>query len=457
MMQKGWRPKRIRLVATRERLSQASGLGTMIELFDQSQLAREFERCLPRRKSPRSFGSYRLGLVQIASFLYGHDCLDDLLEFQEDPFLNELMEGETPAARTMGDFLRDFDDSHLVLLNEFLAKMSYRIRTQMIAVLPEEYKPSEAPIMDIDSTDHVQSGEKMEGLAWNYKNHWCLDSQVVFDEMGICAGFNLRPGNTKSGVDGPAQIRNAFRYWRKDEEKYLRADSAYCYEEVFRTCLDLRSYFTITANQATTGWENHIEEIVNWKVWEYTDKEKLKAAEQEKVLPTIESGSFLWAPSWAANIRLTIIVKRTWVVDKENSQGKWDYYGVVAGMPQEFTMQRIIEHHQKRGHSENFIRDEKYGYDLKHFPCQKLKANYAYGLLGMVAHNILRWCAVIEKPDKPHFSKKLRRRFIYIPGKVVHHARQLFVKIPERFFREVNRLRQGWQLPLHPAPAWATG
>ena len=79
------------------------------------------------------------------------------------------------------------------------------------------------------------------------------------------------------------------------------------------------------------------------------------------------------------------------------------------------------------------------------------------GLLAMVAHNILRWCAIIEKPHKPHFSKKLRRRFIYIPGKIIKHARQLCVKVPERFFKEVNRLREGWQLPLHPAPAWATG
>jgi hypothetical protein len=138
--------------------------------------------------------------------------------------------------------------------------------------------------------------------------------------------------------------------------------------------------------------------------------------------------------------------------------GKWEYYAVVTGMPmQKFTMQQVMEHHQKRANSENFIREEKYGYDLKHFPCLKLKANHAFGLLAMVAQNILRWCAIITKPNRPHFSKKLRRRFVYIPGKVVEHARSLCMKIPERFFKEVNRLREGWQLPLHPAPVWATG
>ena len=130
---------------------------------------------------------------------------------------------------------------------------------------------------------------------------------------------------------------------------------------------------------------------------------------------------------------------------------------MVTGMPlQKFSLQQVVEFHNQRGDVENFIREEKYSYDLKHFPCQKLSANYAYGLLAMVAHNILRWCAVLQKPDKPNFSKKLRRRFIYIPGKIVEHARQLCIKIPERFFKEVQRQRKAWQLSLHPAPAWAT-
>lgn len=52
-----------------------------------------------------------------------------------------------------------------------------------------------------------------------------------------------------------------------------------------------------------------------------------------------------------------------------------------------------MEHHALRGNSENFIREEKYGYDLKHFPCQKLSANHAYGLFALIAHNFLRTIA----------------------------------------------------------------
>lgn len=89
--------------------------------------------------------------------------------------------------------------------------------------------------------------------------------------------------------------------------------------------------------------------------------------------------------------------------------------------------------------------------DLKHFPCLKLKANFAYGLIAMIAHNLLRWVAKVEKPDKPQFAKKLRRRFVFIPGKVVTHARRTVLKVNAKFYEEVMRLRTAWQ--LQPCPA----
>lgn len=88
-------PRKIKLVASKEKLTNAAGLGTMVEAFDESPLALKFADCLPERLSNRSKGSYRLGLIQLSSFLYGHDCIDDLIEFRQDPMLEAVMKGET--------------------------------------------------------------------------------------------------------------------------------------------------------------------------------------------------------------------------------------------------------------------------------------------------------------------------------------------------------------------------
>jgi Transposase DDE domain group 1 len=440
---------------TKRRLTSMAGLSTLIEAFDQSALKKPFLESLPERKSPRSQGSYRLGLIQMASFMRGHDCLADLEEFRKDPMLFELLKGESVSPRTMGDFLRDFEVEHLEKLNQFLSRQAKAYRLQLERMLKKPFKPSLGPHLSIDSTSHVQSGVKMEGLAYNYKDEWCLDSQVIFDELGFCWDMELRSGNTKSGVGAERQIRRAFAAYKFQDEKYLSGDAAYCNQEVMTTCLSVGAFFTLTANQATTLWEDHIGEIEKWEPWVYTPEELKEAADEGRSLPEIELGRFYWRPSWNEVLRLPVVVKRQKYGQEEQMQlgaGIYKYYGVVTSLPLvSWSLQEVMEHHNQRGNAENFIREEKYGYDLKHFPCLQLKANQAFGLLALAAHNILRWVSIHDNPSRPRFAKGLRRKFIDIPAIVVSHARLLVLRVSEAALKEVNRIREALELkPYNP-------
>ena len=439
---------------TNRRLTSAAGLSTLLEAFDQSALKKPFSAALPERRSPRSLGSYRLGLIQLASFMRGHDCLADIEEFRKDPMLMEVLRGEIVSPRTMGDFLRDFESAHIENLSSFLSLQAKSYRLQLEKMLKKQFKPSVAPHLSIDSTSHVQSGVKMEGVAYNYKDEWCLDSQVIFDELGFAWDMELRPGNSKSGVGAGVQIRRAFSSYKFADEKYLSGDAAYCYQEVMTTCLSLGAYFTLTANQATTGWEDHIESIVKWEPWVYSDEEKAEAAERGRTLPEIELGRFYWQPSWNESLRLPVVVKRQKYGVEEQMQlgaGIYKYYGVVTSLPLiKWSLQGVIEHHNKRGNAENFIREEKYGYDLKHFPCLELKANHGFGLLALAAHNVLRWVAIHDNPSRPRFAKGIRRTFINIPAIVVSHARLLALRVSAAAFEEVNRIREALELKPYP-------
>jgi hypothetical protein len=456
-------PTVFKLLATEDKLTAAAGLATIMEVFDESPLSRGFREALPSRSTAngRSGGSYRLGLIQLNSFIYGHDSLDDLEEFRDDPLLEEALKGEVAAPKTIGDWLRDFEPEHHQKMNGYLSSMARQIRRQLIQVQPPEHKPKAALTIDIDSTAHEQEGEKMEGLGWNYDNVWGLFSEVAYDELGLCHGVRLAPGNTKPGSGCVPLIEQCFSGMKFSDEKYARMDAAYCYEDPLRTLIRLGVTYTVTANQAYTGWENHIDEIPEWSTWVYSQEQIEKAEKKKRKLPRVEVGRFYWQPSWSESLRIPVIVKRTW---KEPEQvgmitlpGEWKYYAIVTNWDLfRNSLQSVMEFHQRRGNAENFIREEKYGYDLKHFPCLQLGANHAFGQLAMVAHNILRWIAVIQKPDKPHFSKKIRRRYVYIPGKVIQHARQVFLKIPVRFYEEVQRLLPG--LRFNPSSsAFASG
>lgn len=493
---------KIKIEMSKERLTAAAGLGTLVEIFDQSGMAKAFTECLPERVSHRSQGSYKLALNLICGFIHGFDCLDDYDDFKGDEAIKALFGEGTPRSRTLGDFLRDFEEEHIKKLNNFLSTMSWGMLASLEKNQSEEHKPGIVSL-DIDSTDHPQSGNEMEGLAWNYKKNWCLDSQVVFDQMGFCHGFDLRSGNTRSGVGADWLLAGALKDGKKQMERkfegktFCRADSAYCKQDVIKTLLEKGVLFAIAANDGTTGWKEKMEkEGLVWTPWVYSKEEQEKALARGRELPKIDLARFYWTPKWSekeeSKLMFPIVVKRT--LNKERyeelrkrghqfsleidesymKEDPYDYYAVVCNFPldlstereegdrdrlarqkvKRYSLQEVMSFYQKRGNSENFIREEKYGYDLKHFPCLKLNANRGYGLLAMVAHNLLRYVALVMKPEKPHFSKKLRKRFVFHAGKVVRHARQIVLRISEHGYEEVMSLREAWGLepkkvPLH--------
>jgi hypothetical protein len=413
----------------------------------------------------------------IASHLHEAESLSDIAKIKGDPALEALFDDDVAAARTIGDYLRDFEDEHLSKLNEFLAKMSRSFIGHLKEVQPEEFKPKDLTV-DMDSTSHVHYGETIEGLAYNYKSEWCLESQVAFNSFGFCHGLQLRPGNTKSGVDAVPLIYQSFgknkiqAERRLSQEYFFRADSAYCNQDVIKANLDLGNIFTITAHDGTTGWKSLMEtEPLIWSPWEYRKEDLEKAQKEKRELPKVELSRMHWRPSWSdGKLLFPIVIKRTWKKESEEDRlgqrnlfysdsikdkGQWEYYAVVTNWDlSRVSLTEVMRHHQRRGNAENFIKEEKYNFKLKNFPCRSLKANHAWSLLAQVAHNLLRWMALIESPEKPHYSKKLRRRYVFHPGRVVKHARTVVLKVMRPFYEEVQKMREALQAT--PIPAFST-
>jgi Transposase DDE domain group 1 len=460
--------KKIKLIPCDIKLTASSGLGTVLEIFDNSPLAEEFRKCLPERVSHRSAGSYFLALMVMAGHIHGVDAMSDLAQIQEDPYIAKLFDDEVSAVRTVGDFLRDFSPIHIELLNEFLNTMSRTLFSSLQMNLDESFKPKDL-IVDMDSTYHVHFGEKIEGVTWNYKNEWSLETQVAFSNLGFCHWLQMRPGNTKSGTDAASAIERIFQDARTQQLRrregldYFRADSAYCYQEIFRALLKMGVLFTVTANDATTNWKTRMKEAgLSWTEWVYSEEEKQEALKKERELPRIEVSRFFWQPSWSKETLLfPIVVKRTWKEAKPETQtdifapdtiladGEWEYYAVVTNLDlSTWTLQQVMEHHAKRGNAENFVKEEKYNFNLKNFPCQKLLANQAWVQLAMVAHNMIRWIALMDAPDRPHYSKKIRSKYIFNAGKLIYHAGAWALRVMKSDYeRGMKNLREVWQYP----------
>jgi hypothetical protein len=465
--------KRIQIIPDDTSLTATTGLGIFIEVFNQSPFASELAACLPERTSHRSVGSYLMALLILAGHIRGVESLSALRRVRHDPYLCELFEDEVAAVRTIGDFLYAFKPEHIEKLNVFLNKMAKGISEHLNLVLPAKNRDSRT-IIDMDSSHHVHYGDEIEGLWYNYKNQWCLESHVAFDQIGLCHGIELRPGNTKPGKGAPDFIERVFkdhrqqRIRRLEGNDFFRGDSAYCNQEVIKKCLELGLQFTLTAHKATTQWDRDMaKEGLDWHPWVNSEADLKKAKKAKLELPKAEVARFFWKPSWAERkLLFPIIVRRTWVqyskvkdkmknfgqrnffeIDTVKEEGAWEYYAVVTNMNlAEHSLQEVFEHHRKRGHAENFVREGKYNFHLKNFPCTKLLANQAWVCFAQIAHNLIRWVAVLDSPDRPSFAKGIRDDFVFHPGRVVRHARQVFVRTTLKMKEVLDKI-EGWQFP----------
>jgi hypothetical protein len=359
-----WKPQVVKYEPTDEDLTAAAGLGTMMDLFIETPEYKALRECLPDRTSNASYDTSHLAFVLLCGFWYGYDCLDDLEKFRGDPMVLAKL-GKIPRAKTIGDYLRDFDDQHIRDLNQILTQQALNRRRQLKVV--------DEITLDIDSTPNEQSGKKIEGVEWNYKGQWCLDSLLVYDELGLCYGMLLRPGNTFSSVGSEKMMLDILKNISEKERKgvTVRADSAFCSEDFIRMCLLMGVKFSITAH-GNMGWETEALKLQNFKPWIYSKEEIDEALEKRMELPKIETSFYLYQPGWAAKaLKFPIIVKRTWVVDElkeiPSERAFWRYYGVITNRGlYPLTTQNILEFHAKRGNAENFIKEDKYGYDMKH-------------------------------------------------------------------------------------------
>jgi len=130
-----WRPKRLKVEFTDEKLTASSGLGAMVDAFVDSPQYLGLKECVPHYQSNAAYDPMQFVLPLLASFWYGYDCLEDVEKLENKPDLQHIFEG-IPLARAIGDFLRACDDEHFLMVSEFLVKQSLAARRALAPDAP---------------------------------------------------------------------------------------------------------------------------------------------------------------------------------------------------------------------------------------------------------------------------------------------------------------------------------
>lgn len=423
----------IKIGTTNKQLSSLGGLVIFNNLMAKSKLNQYVEPYLPNSKIAKTRNSNKFqGLIN--GFLAGAECLEDMDQLTKDRGFEVNCE-DTFTSKTYGNFLRSFTNKNCKDLAINLTPVSYNLRDHLF--------PSKKSItIDIDSTSNQQYGLKMEGVRKNYKGVSCLDTIKAFDEYGLQYWCDVRPGSTFTSNGAGEIIHQIFKKIPTKKSfysirRYARADSGYCNSEFFNACAAKDVGF-VTAMRSNL-YNRYLDKVKYWR----NVKQKGRKSIRFYDCRACDLATFSYKKERNhQNLRVIIIRAK-----KPNEDGflfKQDRYDYLAFMTNigehEMSNEKIVQFYRKRGNAENFIKELKYGFDLKHYPCQKLVANKAYGLIASYAYNLMRFLALKTSKGKVSFAKKMRNTFINLPSQIVRHAKEVVIRYSYNHYKEVRIL-----------------
>lgn len=416
----------LKITHSAKTLSSFSGIHLFDDLFHKFEIQSLIAPYLPKKKRERGLTSFEKLFAGVLGLIAGAECLDDFDWLGHDPLFRELT--ESPSSITMGRYLRLFTSRQIQQIQNILPTLSLKMRMWLD---PNLYKI----VFKMDSSDHEQYGVKMEGVDFGYRKVRCLNSQNIFDDKGLCYGFDLRKGNTYSGKGAVEMMENAFKVVPKSIQKFFLADSAYGSLPIYNSLINHNVNFAICLKENV--WEPQLEKCKNKITWQKT---KLHFFNSDKC----EIGSAIYSLKGLVKGRtfLRVVFIRTKKKEiKAGDNHPYDYYAIVTNMSEsEMTNEQVIKFYRRRSQVENNIKDLKQGMDFYHFPCQSLKANNVWGLMGIIAYNMMRMVSFTISKDGC-FVQTTRRKLVTLAAEVIKHARSIEIRMMDYLSKEVNRLK----------------
>lgn len=417
----------IKITSNAKTLSSYSGLHLFSDLISKFDFRALIGPYLPEKQRSRGFSSFQKMYSGIMGFVAGAECLDDFDWLGHDPLFQKLT--ESPSSITMGKFLRSFSVRQVEQIRNLLPTIAFKFR---LWLQPNLYKI----IWKMDVTIHQQYGEKMEGVEFSYRQVNGLSSQNLFDDKGLCYGFALRNGAAHSSVGAIEMMENAFKVVPKSIQQFFLADSAYANTNIYNTLLNHNVNFAICLSE--TVWGSLLKNYGNKIKWQDT---KLRFFDSKNC----EIGEVLYPKkdlSMGRTFLRVVMIRAIKKIIEKGDNHPYHYYAIVTNMSNaEMTKENIIKFYRRRSQVENNIKDLKNGMDFHHFPCQSLKANHVWGLMGIFAYNLMRMTSFTLFPNTGCFVKTTRRKIVALAGEVITHARSIEIRMMNYLSKEVNRLK----------------
>ena len=340
------------------------------------------------------------------------------------------------APSTLGTFLRAFTFGHVRQLDSVLAEALRR--AWALGAGPG----SAQMVMDMDSTICEVCGKAKGGAGYGYTHVLGYHPLVATrSDTGEVLHARLRRGgaNTSRGTvrfveELVARVRRA----GATGELIMRFDSGFWSNRTIAVLERLEVGFTmgVRMQKSVVSAISSIAESA-WTPIQYTPDGEAEVAECEY------KGRRL-------------IVRRTRLIGRQATLWpQWRHFAFVTDL--EGHAVDVDAFHREHARVELAIRDLKEGAGLEHVPSGHFFANAAWLVCAALAHDLIRWTAVLgEITATEHFTvaRTVRTRLFSVPGRLVSRSGVPTLRTPlewpwaEPFLRALDLLRGLPPVPL---------
>ncbi len=434
-----------------EMLTALAGLPLVSETFRALRLPESVGRHVATKKRARGLSEAQMVESFVLLNAAGGDCLDDFERLTADEGLASMLRYALPSPEAARKFLYAFHS------DEAIESAKAARKPEQIAFIPAETVPLEGlaavntdllremgrrfpdqKIATVDADATIHESRKREALAHYEGGRGYQPAVAVWAEMNLVVADEFRDGNVPAGMEPLTVAKRAFAALPKTVEQfYYRADSASHESGLVNWLRDEGRAggpkgtigFAISARMSAplaAAIAALPEEA--WKPYrapgEGTDE--LRDVADVPFVPSEKSEQKETQPLRYVAIRIR---RRQGELFADGSAVK--HFAVLSNR-WELEAARLLQwHREKAGTIEqihDIVKNDLAGGVL---PCGRFGANAAWLRLSYLSHNVLVALKRIALPPELLTARPKRLRFeIFVQaGRLVHHARQLLLRI----------------------------
>ena len=395
----------------------------------------------------------------------GGECPEDFERLRQDPGLAEMIGHELPSPRAALQFLYAFHEE------EKIEEAQQRRLPGEIAYIPEETPPLEGlgrvnrdlvqrcgercadqRMATVDQDATIIESRKQQALPTYEGTRGYQPMLAVWAETGLVLADQFRDGNVPAQMEPLEVAQRAFAALPSTvREYYYRGDSA-CHEARLVNWLrneqraggpQGRIGFAISARMSD-ALHAAIEAVPEqeWEPCGEPHREEIRECADVPFVPSEKSEKKDTQP-----LRYVAIRIRKKQGDLFDDGSRVRHFAVLSNL-WEWKAARLIEWHREKAGTVEMVHDVlKNELGAGVLPSKYFGANAAWLRLVVIAHNALTALKWIALPAELVTARPKRLRFLIFntPGRLVHHARRLLLRLAA-VAEGIAAYREGLQL-----------